>query len=168
MTNRVSHKLYEKMPSNVVEFVQANAMTDYLVEVNGEIIMDIWLKGELVEATLYFNKQRTSIVSRTVCIVDIETLRDNYLLNSNQIDKKQGSQLVEEFEALFLNLRKTVEDAGYRLGCSHNVGDGLYAYWDVMMTEETFDGAKFLSIWQLFIDFDKKLTQTLDELGFAM
>jgi hypothetical protein len=58
-----------------------------------------------------------------------------------------------------------VIDAGYQLGLSHNVGDGLFAYWDVFMKEETFDGATFLSIWQLFIEFDNKLTKTFDEFG---
>jgi hypothetical protein len=165
MTVTVNKDLFDKMPKNVVEFIQANATTEYLEEKDGEIVTDIHYKGERLEATLYFNEKDTSIIARMECVMDLDTLRLEYLLNSNKIEAEKGNELMVEFRDLFNKLEKTVIDAGYQLGLSHNVGDGLFAYWDVFMKEETFDGATFLSIWQLFIEFDNKLTKTFDEFG---
>lgn len=168
MTVTVNKDLFEKMPRNVVEFIQANATTEYLEEKDGEIVTDIHYKGERLEATLYFNEKDTSIIARIECVMDLDTLRFEYLLNSNIIEAEKGNELMVEFRDLFNKLEKTVIDAGYQFGISHNVGDGLYAYWDVIMKEETFDGATFLLIWQLFIEFDNKLTKTFDEFGIRV
>jgi hypothetical protein len=165
MTVTINKELYKEIPKSVVHFVQTQNTT-YLDKKDGEIILDIQKDGELLDATLYFNQQDDYITARIEAVTDLKTLQYDYLLNNNVISDKQGMKLAKEFEVLFQQIEKTVKDAGYSFGMSHEVGDGLYAYWDVVMTEGTFDGEVFLYIWEQFIDFFNKLTTTLKQLGF--
>lgn len=173
MTMTVNKGLYAQIPAKVVEFMEKETTVEYLTEsvdgkgnvVKGEIVTDIRYEGNRLEATLYFTEGEENITCRVDSIEDFNTLKFDYLMNRSTFDKSKGAALAEEFEKDFEAIKKSVSDAGYRLGLSHSVGDGLYAYYDVMMTEESFDSERFLAIWKQFIDLDNKITNTFKEIG---
>lgn len=173
MTMTVNKDLYAKIPANVVAFMKEETTVEYLSEsvdgkgkpVKGEIVSDIRYKGQRLEATLYFTEGTEHITCRLDSVEDLDTLKFDYLLNSNKVDEAKALELAEAFKNDFDAIQKAVADAGYRLGLSHSVGDGLYGYWDVVMKESTFDAGKFLAIWKQFIELDNKLTNTFTELG---
>lgn len=173
MTMTVNKDLYANIPANVVDFMKEKTTVEYLSEslgdklkpVKGEIVTDIRYHGERLEATLYFTEGDENITCRLDSVEDFDTLKFDYLLNKSNVDEAKAVELAEGFESDFEAIKKSVADAGYRLGLSHSVGDGLYGYWDVVMTESTFDAGKFLAIWKQFIDLDNKLSATLKELG---
>lgn len=173
MTITVNKDLYARMPAKVVEFMEKETTVEYLTEsldskgkkVPGEIVTDIRYNGNRLEATLYFTEGDENITCRLDSIEDFETLKYDYLLNRNGVKEEKALELASEFKADFDAIRKSVKEAGYRLGLSHSVGDGLYGYWDVVMTESTFDEVKFFAIWKQFIALDNKITTTFEELG---
>lgn len=173
MTTTINKGLYAKMPTKVVEFMEKETSVEYLTEsvdakgniVKGEIVSDIRYEGNRLEATLYFTEGDEHITCRVDSIEDFNTLKFDYLMNRTNFDKSKGAALADELEKDFEAIRKSVADAGYRLGLSHSVGDGLYAYYDVVMTEESFEGERFLAIWKQFIDLDNKITNTFKEIG---
>ena len=173
MTMKVNKGLYAKMPAKVVEFMEKETTVEYLTEpvdskgktMKGEIVADIRYKWNRLEATLYFTEGHENITCRLDSVEDFKVLKYDYLLNNNKTDEAKGLELAKEFESDFEAIRKSVKKAGYRLGLSHSVGDGLYGYWDIVMTERLFNGETFLSIWKQFIALDNKLTNTFKELG---
>lgn len=163
METTVNRGLFKEMPKVVSEWMQARTKTDFLEKKNGWITTDVWIDNALVNATFYLGDDDGTITARMDFITGMDDLKYDYLTNRTKLNEEQVDSLMKEFEAIFADLKKLVKEAGYRLGVSHPTGDGIGAYWDVVMTEETFDGETFEKIWKKFIEFDEKLTMTYDE-----
>lgn len=168
MGTTVDRELFEQMPKAVAEWMEANTATSFLAMEGNVLTTDVWLGDGLIDATFYFEEGDKTILARMEYVGEIDTIKYEYLLNSNKLNEKLVDAMMSDFKAMDAQIKKSVEDAGYRMYKSHDVGNGLTAYWDVVMTEANFNGEAFQSIWKQIIDFDHKLTSTLTSLGFNL
>lgn len=159
----VDRSLFEQMPKEVAEWMQARTKTDFLEKKNGLITTDVWIDKAMVSATFYVGEEDGTVTARMDFITGMDDLKYEYLMNRTKLNEEQVNALMKEFEAIFVDLKQLVKKAGYRLGVSHPTGDGIGAYWDVVMTEETFNGETFEKIWKKFIEFDEKLNRIYEE-----
>lgn len=159
----VDSTLFEKMPAVVADWMKARTKTDFLEMKDGWITTDVWLEKAMVNATFYLGDKEGTITARMDFITGMDDLKYECLTNQTTLDENGVKEAMSEFETIFSDLKSFVSEAGYRLGLSHPTGDGIGAYWDVVMTEDTFDGEAFEHIWKKFIEFDEKLTNIVND-----
>lgn len=149
---------YMDVPVVLRDFIRGR--NDFLKTEEKQVVADLWEKGSTVCSTLYIPKnKREKIVARLDLITSLDDLEHDYLRNRTDIDEDTANRLSEEFKTLFKNIEKTVNEAGYQLSFSHASGIDYYGWWDVSFNLEEWNEEQFLSIWNSFIAFDKRLSE---------
>jgi len=162
--NNVDYKLLSKMPKPLADFIQHRAKTDYLVLEDDVIICDAHLPEVMTNATFYIEKAKPQLSARFVYLMDIRELVSNYVITSNVLNEAEKSTVKEEMNEKHEELVKLIKKSGYQFYPSHDVKDGVSAYWDILVHETKWNEDTFTVLWKRL---DQVTTEILDLLEKA-
>lgn len=159
----VNKELFSKMPKKIADFIQKKVKTDYLVEDKGIITTDLWLDKLYTSATFYIEENK-KLVIRMDYVLSIQDLASEYLFNSTKISEKEAEKMKDELQLNHEKLLESMKEHGYRFGISHDMGDGLGQYWDMIIPVSKWKEESFVSLWR---QLDAQVTLTTDKLEKA-
>lgn len=131
-----------------------------------DVYADCYYPDLRPQATFYIEQnQKKPIKARFDYVDDLEMLKSEYIENVID-DQDEADKVFAVFKDLDNKLRETVEKYGFKWEYSHSMGEMMYGWWDIVVTNETWNEEGFVECWKIISEFNDELNKFIDQKLF--